>query len=142
MPPCWPTCCRFPATPLPCPQPQQFLEALARQAQHQLPDFSPQGLANSAFGLSKLGPQAELAPLAASLAAALAARLPELSQQEVGMVVAAASETQAWHGAAGGVLGAAAAEAARRAGRLSDRELSTMLSGAAAARAVCFSTGV
>lgn len=121
------------ALPLCSPLCVQFLRAAVQQARGKLTSFSTQGLANTASGISRLGRQSELRPLAAALAAEAVPRISSFTMQELVMLVVAMAVPHAWHDGGDALMDAAAAEVARRAGELAERDLMSLLSGAACA---------
>lgn len=108
----------------------QFLEHAAEEARRQLPLFSCQGLANTAWGLSKLGPlQPGTAALLTAAAEASAPRLPGFSSQELSMLLMAANSLPG--GSSRALMEAAGQQLEARAASLSEWDLATIMSGAA-----------
>lgn len=95
--------------------------------EEQLAAFSPQGLSNTAWALSKLGPQPGAGRVMAALAEEAATRLAYFSNQELGMLLMALAGFRS--AAVGTLLEAAGEELAGRVATLSERDLSSMLSG-------------
>jgi hypothetical protein len=102
---------------------------------HQLPAFNCQGLANTAWALSRLQPRAQAAvePLAARLAAEAARRLPSFQPQHFSMLVMAAADGRPFRGCRQPLLQAAGAHLATAARQLDGRDLASVLSGGHAA---------
>ncbi|KAL4430985.1 hypothetical protein ABPG75_006241 [Micractinium tetrahymenae] len=106
---------------------QQFLQHAAEQARRQLPFFSCQGLSNTAWALTKLGPmQPETAALLAAVAAAAAPLLADFSNQELSILLMAASSHPV--GRLPALMDAAGQQVEARAAALSERDLATILS--------------
>ena len=144
---CSPPCSIGAVHPSPHPL-QSALGQLASHTRSQLPLLSPQGLASSALGASRLlldtagaAQLRVLHSLIAELAEEAARRLHQLHTQDVGMLLAAMASAAGAGGAGGGrwasggagggaaVLAALCSDLARRAPRMSDRDLSGVMSG-------------
>lgn len=100
-----------------------LLPQLAALLRRCLPELAPQGLANAAYGLARLG--CGDAELVAALAAAAAPRAAEFSTAELAMLLAAFSSLRVRDDL---LLSAAAEQLATRAGSCSARDLSDLLS--------------
>lgn len=110
----------------------QFLRGATAAAQRQLHAFAPQGLSNTAWGLTQLpaAAQATTAPLVAALLREATPRLSSFKLQELSMcVMAAASPGPAWRLHRGPLMAAAAAQVAARHSQIGGRDLVTILSG-------------
>lgn len=119
-----------PFRPLLGPTAVQFLQHASEEARRQLPFFSCQGLSNTAWALTKLGPlQPSVAALLGAAADAAAPCLADFSNQELSMMLMAASSQPA--GRSRALMEAAGQQLEARAATLSEWDLATILSGAA-----------
>ena len=105
----------------------QFVSGAAAAVQRQLPRLASQGLANIAWGISQL-PEAHpaLPQLAQALFREAAPRLASFSQQELAMIAVACRHQPRCPQ----LLAALGQQLEERAGRLSDQDVATLLSGA------------